>query len=104
MDPLVGALIVAIVQVVVGIGNVIAANAALKKDSDLLGEFTIGKASVKLDKTDIVALAFAVFVFWAVSNKEITGAEGVTAFVAVLTGTGVKEFIEAVLPKPPKTT
>lgn len=99
IDPFVGAIVVAIVQVLVGVGNVIASTRALKAQNDLLAEITVGSGSVKIDKTDIIAAAFSVFIFWAVSHGDLTGQQGVGAFVTVLAGTGVKEFIEAVLPK-----
>lgn len=93
-------IIAAVVQIVVGIANGIAAKRAVDKATnvDILAEVTIGKNTVKFDKSDILALALAVFIFWAVGRDRLDARDGLAAFVAVLTGTGVKEMIEAWYP------
>lgn len=89
---------VVIAQIATGIAKAAAAKKAAAGNGDLLAEIVIGKNTIKFDKTDILAVALAVFVFWAVGADRLPARDGLTAFVAVLTGTGVKEFIEAWYP------
>jgi hypothetical protein len=55
-------------------------------------------------QTDIIATAFSLFIFWAGSNNQLTGQQGVATFVAILTGTAAMELNEALVPKPPQKT
>jgi hypothetical protein len=102
MDIAVVALIVFAVQVVTGIGAVvsnrraIAARRASDPAADILGEISAGGATIKFDKSDVLSVAFAIFVFWAVGNKTLAADQALGAFVAVISGTGVKELIQAV--------
>jgi hypothetical protein len=95
---LLAALVVAGVQIVTGIAAAYAAIKAIQKRNDLLADIVIGKTSIKFDKSDILSIAFAIFVFWAVANKAIDGSQGLGAFTAVISGTGVKELVQSIFP------
>jgi hypothetical protein len=102
-----GGVIVLVVQVITGLARAWAARELIRKaraagmagtELDVQGEVTVGKTTVKLDKSDILAIAFAIFVFWAVGTARLGVEEATAAFVAILAGTGVKELIQALVP------
>jgi len=102
-----GGVVVLVVQVLTGVARAWAARkliAQARKDTmvgaalDVQGEVTVGKTTVKLDKSDILAIAFAVFVFWTVGTNRLGVEEATASFVAILAGTGVKELIQALVP------
>ncbi len=86
------------VQVATGVAKGYAARRAVEKRSAILGQVTVGNTAVSFDKSDILAIALVVFVFWSVNNKLLEAQAALGAFVAVLTGTGAKELIQAILP------
>jgi hypothetical protein len=98
MGVLVAAILVAVVQIATGAASGYVARKAKLESDDLLAEVTIGKGSVKFDKSDILAIALAVFIFWAVGNQTLSPESALAAFVAVLAGTGIKELIQALVP------
>jgi hypothetical protein len=95
---LAAAFIVLVIQVILGAVKAYAARKAYRAANDLLAEVTVGKGTVKFDKSDVLAIAFVIFVFWAVASKGLDEHEALTAFVVVLSGTGIKEFIQALIP------
>jgi hypothetical protein len=94
------AIIVLVVQIILGAAKAYAAKKAYQAtaNNDLLAEVTVGNGTVKVDKSDILAVAFVVFVFWAVGIKDLDVKDALTSFVVVLSGTGVKKLIQALYP------
>ena len=98
MGVVTAAILVALVQIATGLASGYAARKAKQQANDLLAEVTIGKGSVKFDKSDILAIALAVFIFWAVGKQTLSTETALAAFVAVLSGTGIKELVQALVP------
>jgi hypothetical protein len=90
--------VVVVVQIATGGAGAYAALKAIQKKNDLLADIVVGKTSIKFDKSDILSIAFAIFVFWAVANRTIDGGQGLGAFAAVISGTGVKELVQSIFP------
>lgn len=53
-----------------------------------------GKWSVKFDKSDILALAFVVFLFWGVAQGKIDAQSAFGTFAGLLAGAGGKEILD----------
>src|SRR4051812_31954168 len=93
--------IVFLFQVLTGVAVAHATRAVARQNTDLLAQVAIGSTTIKFDKTDILAITFAAFVFWTVGTGRIDTTEALSAFVVVVTGTGVKEIIQAWWPTQP---
>lgn len=98
MDAFQAGAVVALTQVVTGIGAAYAARRAAQRKLDILGEFALGRMTLKFDKSDILALSFAIFLFWFVSEDKIETGDALASYTVVLTGTGVKELLRAIVP------
>jgi hypothetical protein len=98
MDVITTGWVVCVVQVLTGGASAYAAKKAADAANDLLAEVTVGKGTVKFDTSDILAVAFGIFVLWAVANTKLEAREALAAFTVVLTGTGIKEVLHALLP------
>ncbi len=91
--------IVLVIQLVTGGATAWVARRAVNKKVDTLAEIaTKGGTTVKFDKSDILAIAFAVFIFWGAGTRLLDSGQALGAFVAVVSGTGVKELIQALVP------
>jgi hypothetical protein len=86
---------IGLVQVIIGFFQARAARKAKTENSDLLAEITVGTGNVRFDTTDILAVAFAIFVFWSVANHHLEARSGLLAFVSVFGGTGIKDFLKS---------
>ncbi len=53
-----------------------------------------GKWSVKFDKSDILALAFVVFLFWGVAQGKLDAQSAFQTFAGLLAGAGGKEILD----------
>jgi chromate transport protein ChrA len=94
-------ILVVVLQVATGFAKASAARKAAEaaaNNADILADIAVGKNTITFDKTDILAVALAVFVFWSVGSDSLPAREGLSAFIAVLAGTGVKELIEVWYP------
>lgn len=107
MTVIAAGIVVLIVQVATGLARAWAARQLIAKARaanldatalDIQGEVTVGKTTVKFDKSDVLSIAFVIFLFWVVGTNRLGVEEAVAAFVAVLTGTGIKELIQALVP------
>jgi hypothetical protein len=90
---------VGLVQALIGWITLKARQRVLNDQPDLFGEIVVGKTTIKFDKTDLLAVTFSIFVFWAVANNHVTGNQALAAFLPALAGTGLKELFEAWWPK-----
>src|SRR5437773_11216248 len=95
MNAIVASVIVFLVQLGTGWVKAVAARNAAQSANDLLDEVTVGKGTVKFDKSDILAIAFVIFVFCAVGSDCLAVLDVVTAFVIVLAGTGLDDAVAA---------